>query len=92
MVEIHVEFYGVPRQRSGVARTTVSLATGSVTLSELLELLCHQFPQLLEDCVLDGRLAPGMIANLSGDQFITDSVRKIDSDETVLLMSSDCGG
>ena len=64
---MHVEFLGVPRQRAGISQLEVQ----ADTLGQLLGPLATQIPPLGEFISLD-RLHSSFIANLNGDQFISD--------------------
>ena len=85
---IRVEFYGIPRQRAGVAETT---ATGD-RLGEVLADLETRFPGLAECCIEDGRLRKGYVANLAGKRFVTDPATPLTSEESLLILSADAGG
>jgi hypothetical protein len=56
---IRVEFFGVPRQRAGVAEAILESPTPPATLGDALHALAVQFPQLAGECLSpDGRLSP----------------------------------
>jgi len=87
-MEIQVEFYGIPRQRAGVERTT---ARGS-SLGDVLKDLTTQFPQLADDCIDGHQLRAGYTANLRGEQFVTDPATPLTEGDTLLLLTLDAGG
>jgi molybdopterin converting factor small subunit len=87
---MHVEFFGVPRERAGMSRMEVQ----ADTLGQLLGKLATQIPSLGE---LIGehevrRLHPALIANLNGDRFISDPGTQLAKDDCVLILSADAGG
>ena len=84
-----VEFFGIPRHRTGVAKT---VAAGT-TLGEVLRDLAERFPQFASDC-LDHKkaLLPQVVANLGGDRFVRDPDTPLSEDDTVLFLSADSGG
>jgi molybdopterin converting factor small subunit len=84
---MHVEFLGVPRQRAGVAELVVE----AETLGQLLAELSHRLPSLSELIVGD-RLHPAFVANLNGDEFISDPRTTLGSSDYVLILSADAGG
>ena len=88
---IRVEFFGIPRQRAGVAQVDVP-CDDSMSLNDLLAVLTRQFPDLAAECFRDGRIREGYIASLDGRQFVTDPSWDISSGESLLIMSSDAGG
>ena len=84
---MHVEFLGVPRQRAGVAELVVE----ADTLGRLLAALSDRLPSLSELIVGD-RLHPAFVANLNGDEFISDPDTALSADDHVLILSADAGG
>ena len=84
---MYVEFLGVPRQRAGVA----DLVVEARTLGQLLETLSERLPSLAELIVGD-RLQPSFVANLNGDEFISDPGTPLGADDCVLILSADAGG
>jgi molybdopterin converting factor small subunit len=85
---VHVEFFGIPRARAGVDRTT-SLGT---CLGDVLADLAIRYPALAETCIQGRILRPGFTANRNGDRFTTDPQTPLCESDTVLLMSLDAGG
>ena len=84
---MHVEFLGVPRQRAGVAEMVIE----AETLGQLLTTLSHRLPTLSELIVGD-RLHPAFVANLNGDEFISDPDTALRANDYVLILSADAGG
>ena len=84
---MHVEFFGVPRERAGVSELEVQ----AETLGQLLGTLALQLPSLGEIIELD-RLHPAFVANLNGDQFVRDPGTPLAKDDCVLILSADAGG
>ena len=84
---MHVEFLGVPRERAGVAE----LELQADTLGQLLSMLAVRLPSLRELIVMD-RLHPAFVANLNGDQFVSDPATPLADDDNVLILSADAGG
>jgi len=84
---MHVEFFGVPRQRAG----TSELEVQADTLGHLLGTLAAQIPSLNE--IIDSnRLHASFVANLNGGQFVTDPETPLRDDDYVLILSADAGG
>jgi molybdopterin converting factor small subunit len=84
---MHVEFFGVSRERAGVAEMDVQ----ADTLGRLLGTLATRLPRLAEVIVAD-RLHPALAANLNGDRFISDPATPLADDDRVLIVSADVGG
>lgn len=93
-MRITVEFFGIPRQRAGCALLEIALpeCKESATLADILEILAEQLPDFARDCLIENRLKPGYIANISGQQFITDPKATIAEGESLLILSADVGG
>ena len=84
---MHVEFLGVPRQRAGVSELEVQ----ADTLGQLLGRLATQIPSLGE-FIAEDRLHSTFIANLNGDQFVSDPGTPLGENDCLLILSADAGG
>jgi molybdopterin converting factor small subunit len=84
---MHVEFFGVPRERAGIAELDVQ----ADTLGRLLGTLAARMPDLAELITVD-RLHPSLAASLNGDRFISDPATPLADDDCVLILSADAGG
>jgi len=87
-MSIPVEFFGIPRQRAGVA---LANAQGSC-LGDVLIDLAAQYPLLASDCFEGRGLKQGFVANLNGRRFITDPETPLEQGEPILILSADVGG
>jgi molybdopterin converting factor small subunit len=87
-MDVTVEFFGIPRQRAGVAETT----SRSGRLGDVLADLERRFPGLTEDCLADGRLRPACVANLNGEAFVSDPATILSPGDALLILSADAGG
>jgi len=85
---IIVEFFGIPRVRSGVERYDASAAT----LGELFAVLAVAFPAFAATCLDNGRLHSAFTANLNGREFIRDPATNLTDGDCVLILSADAGG
>jgi molybdopterin converting factor small subunit len=86
-LDMHVEFFGLPRERAGVAAVEVQAAT----LGQLLEKLAAQVPPLAEFVDVN-RLRPVFVASLNGDCFVNDPATPLCETDHVLILSADAGG
>jgi molybdopterin converting factor small subunit len=84
---MHVEFFGVPRERAGIAQLDVQ----ADTLGQLLSTLATRLPSFAAFIVKD-RLHPSFTANLNGDEFVNDPATPLGKDDCVLILSADAGG
>jgi molybdopterin converting factor small subunit len=88
---IHIELYGVPRLRAGMARVTVEGAS----VGEALEAIARACPGLAGH-VIRGRgregLHPAYRLSLNGDRFVSDPATPLADGDTLLLLAADVGG
>jgi molybdopterin converting factor small subunit len=84
---MHVEFFGISRERAGVAE----LELQAETLGQLLTTLAVRFPSF-GDVVQSGRLRSPFLANLNGDRFVSDPATRLNEADCVLILSADAGG
>jgi molybdopterin converting factor small subunit len=84
---MHVEFFGVPRERAGMS----GLEVQAETLGQLLGTLAAQIPSLGKLIGGNG-LHPSFVANLNGDQFVSDPGTPLGENDCVLILSADAGG
>ena len=82
-----VEFLGVPRQRAGLSQLEVE----AKTLGELFRALAAKFPSMA-DLIAQDRLHSSFVANLNGDQFVSDPATPLSHKDCVLILSADAGG
>ncbi|MEZ6072710.1 MAG: hypothetical protein R3C10_21215 [Pirellulales bacterium] len=87
-MNVSVEFFGIPRQRAGVATTTV----GATRLGDALRQLAAEFPALDGCCIRGERLCHGHVANLNGDRFLDDPDAVLRGGDQLLILSGDVGG
>ena len=84
---MRVEFFGVSRERAGVAETVVHGAT----LGDVLGVLATEYPGLAE-LIPNNRLHPALAANLNGDRFVRDPRTPLVDNDCLLILSADAGG
>jgi molybdopterin converting factor small subunit len=84
---MRVEFLGLPRERAGVPEIELE----ADTLGQLMGALADRFPAL-GDLIAADRFQPSILANLNGDQFISDPRLRLRADDCVLILSADAGG
>jgi molybdopterin converting factor small subunit len=84
---MHVEFFGVPRERAGISELDVQ----AETLGELLGTLKARIPRF-GNLISDHRLHPSFIASLNGDRFVSDPGTPLAKSDCVLILSADAGG
>lgn len=95
---IQVEFYGIARQRTGVAACEFALPGESTTLGEVLGELATRYSAFGEHCCEGDyrqpncRLRPDFIANIGGERFVRDPDTPLETGQTLLILSADAGG
>ena len=84
---MHVEFFGVARERAGVS----ALRVQAETLGQLWGTVAAQVPSLFVAARAE-RLHPAFAASLNGDRFVSDPETALSEDDCVLILSADAGG
>ena len=84
---MHVEFFGIPRERAGISEVEVDAATLGEALTEVVK----RFPALGE-VITPAGLHPSISANLNGDLFVSDLNVVLDAADRLILLSADAGG
>lgn len=85
---VHIEFFGIPRTRAGIAQLDVE----AETLGDALEAVAVQLPGWAEACLSGNQLQRGLIANLNGQRFVSDPLTALKPGDSVLILSADVGG
>ncbi len=85
---VHVELFGIPRERAGVDKVDVE----ATDLGDVLDELAVRFPTFAETCLSEGELRSGYLANVNGCQFTRDNNTELTPDTTILILSADAGG
>lgn len=88
---VRIEFYGIARQRAGVASVEIDSKL-QTTLAETLAQLARKLPTFGQNCLIDGRLAPALAANLNGERFVSDPATPLTDGQCLLILSADAGG
>ena len=91
-MSIRVEFYGIPRHRTGVATTTVKIVGATARLNDVFRQLSDRFPDLARDCFDQDGLCDGYAANVNGERFVTDASTPLADGSCLLILSADAGG
>jgi molybdopterin converting factor small subunit len=89
---IRVEFYGIPRQRAGVAQTEVETSAEALSLGQVLAAVGRQFPTVAAECFDAVELKRGFIVNLGGVRFVSRFDEPVRDRDCILLLSADAGG
>ena len=85
---ITVEFFGIPRQRSGCAETVVR----GETVAEVLAAIESSFPALRGLRRPNGGPAKHYLLSLDGHSFLSDPQHRLEPGSRLLLLSADAGG
>lgn len=85
---VRIEFYGIPRDRAGVATADVQAAS----LGELIRAMVIQFPTFDGQLIAADRLLPAYVANINGERFVNDPQTPLADGDCVLILSADAGG
>lgn len=83
-----VEFYGIPRQRAGMAE----LAVEADSISAVLIAVRTRCPGLADLLTNTGQLSSHYLLSLDGTAFVGELMRPLSSGSRLLLLSADAGG
>ncbi len=86
--QVTVEFFGIPRERAGVA----SCCAQGETLGEVLESLAQAFPKLAQECLAAGAPAAGYLVAINAQGFTRNPDYILTNGDTVQLLAADMGG
>jgi hypothetical protein len=89
---LHIEFYGIARQRAGVERLELPLPAGVARLADVLRSIGDVAPGFATGCLLGGRLHPSLTANLDGERFVAEPETILCDGQSLLILSADAGG
>jgi molybdopterin converting factor small subunit len=89
---IHVEFFGIARQRAGVSELNLAFPQAQLPLGDVLRQIAERLPELSRELVVNGRLHESLVANLGGSRFIHDPKTIIRDGQSLLILSADAGG
>lgn len=90
--EVRVEFFGIPRQRAGVAETVVIVERCPATLADVIAALRPGFPELAAECFDGVALRAGFVASLAGRRFVDAPDTPVTGSDPLLILSADAGG
>jgi molybdopterin converting factor small subunit len=82
-----VEFFGIPRERTGVAQIELQ----ADTIGELLGTLEARFPTL-GAMTQAGRVRSPYLISLNADRFVSDPNTALKETDSVLILSAQAGG
>ena len=91
-MSIRVEFYGIPRQRAGIAATNIDVSSATIPLLDVFRQLGERFPKLARDCFDQHGLRDGYAANVNGERFVADALTPLADGSCLLILSADAGG
>ena len=85
---VTVEFFGIARQRAGVAQVEVDAAN----MGEAFDRLAARFPHWAEACLSDGKLMPAFLANVNTTAFVAKRDHPLQDGDHLLILAADVGG
>ena len=89
---IQVEFFGIPRARTGVPRAVVLEQVTSASLNQVLNEVADRFPEFARECMRDGKLQDAYVASIDGECFVHAGEQQVLTGQSVLILSADAGG
>ena len=93
MQKIVIEFYGIPRIRTGQATAVLTFdQSAPVLLQDIARALVDRFPTLSSDCIAPDGPTDGYVFCIDGKQFVRDLNHRVNVSQTLLFISADAGG
>lgn len=86
-MKVTVEFFGIPRQRAGMAELVVEAGTVAEALAAV-ERACPQLGLVRAD----GQMAPEYLLSWEGRRFTRDLRDGLRAGDRLLILSADAGG
>ena len=84
---VTIEYFGVPRQKTGVSSDSLSFANSPTSLSDVLTEIAFG-----DQCLTGDQLSRETIINLNGDEFIRSLDTQVVNGDHILILSTDAGG
>ena len=89
---VTIEYFGVPRQKTGVSADSLSFANSPTSLSDVLIEIAGRHIAFGEQCLTGDELSRETIINLNGDQFVRSLDTQVVNGDHILILSTDAGG
>ena len=89
---ITVEYFGIPRQKTGVCSDSLSFSEHPVNLQQVLAEISLKHADFTVHCMDGDQLSRQTIINLNGDQFIKSLQTVVVDGDNILILSTDAGG
>jgi molybdopterin converting factor small subunit len=89
---VTIEYFGIPRQKTGVSSDSLSFANDSTSLLDVLTEISRRHTAFGEQCLTGDELSRETIINLNGDQFVRSLDTQVVNGDKILLLSTDAGG
>ena len=89
---ITVEYFGIPRQKTGVCSDSLSFSEHPVNLQQVLAEISLKHADFTDHYMDGDQLSRQTIINLNGDQFIKSLQTVVVDGDNILILSTDAGG
>jgi molybdopterin converting factor small subunit len=89
---VTIEYFGVPRQKTGVSSDSLSFVNSPTLLSDVLTEIARQHTAFGDQCLTGDQLSRETIINLNGDEFIRSLDTQVVNGDHILILSTDAGG
>ena len=89
---VTIEYFGVPRQKTGVSSDSLSFANSPTSLADVLTEIARQHTAFGDQCLTGDQLSRETIINLNGDQFVRSLDTHVVDGDHILILSTDAGG
>ena len=91
-MKIKIEYFGIPRQRVGVATETYEFEREEMGIHEVLRAVAKKHPAFRQHCMDGDSINKHMTVNLNGNQFFQSQEGITRDGDALLILSADAGG
>ena len=91
-MKITIEYYGIPRQRVGIAREFYEFDGEEMGIHDVIRTVAKKHPAFEKHCMDGDILNKHMVVNLNGNQFFQSEDGLAPDGDALLILSMDAGG
>ncbi|MBA61665.1 MAG: hypothetical protein CMJ76_04800 [Planctomycetaceae bacterium] len=91
-MKIKIEYFGIPRQRVGVASESYEFDGEETGIHDILRAVADKHPAFQQHCMDGETINKHMVVNLNGNQFFQSQDGVTRDGDALLILSMDAGG
>ncbi|HCA48837.1 MAG: hypothetical protein CMM06_02490 [Rhodopirellula sp.] len=91
-MKIKIEYYGIPRQRVGLASEILEFEGEQMGIHDVILAISNRHPEFQQHCMDGTRIDKNFTVNLNGDRFYQEDDGVAHDGDSLLILSMDAGG